>query len=145
MNTTICPRVNSAARWHKAAQRAASEDVQVRQLAGSGAWIATSGTDRALAYEVSVTGNVAHDCDCLAGLNGDPVCKHRAAFYLLIGAIDLDPEPAPPAPVLANCPECYGGGVLYSRELERLGLFYPKCHVCTGTGTSPVPVVSIAA
>jgi hypothetical protein len=90
-------RVSSPARWTKAAQRAISEGIQMRQVAGSGAWIATSGTDAAVAYEVAVTGNVAHDCDCLAGLNGDPVCKHRAAFYLLVGAITLDPEPEPPA------------------------------------------------
>ena len=42
---------------------------------------------------MAVTGNVAHGCDCLAGLNDDPVCKHRAAFYLLIGALDPEPEP----------------------------------------------------
>ena len=56
------------------------------QLQGTGQWIATSGSDATVAYELRVTGNVAHGCDCLAGLNGDPVCKHRAAFYLLIGA-----------------------------------------------------------
>ena len=66
-------RTNGAARWMKAAQRAVAECVQVRQLAGSGAWIASSGSDATVAYEVAVTGNVAHSCDCLAGLNGDPV------------------------------------------------------------------------
>jgi hypothetical protein len=72
----------------KAAQRAIDEDVRGCQLQGTGQWVATSGTHPGIAYEVAVTGNVAHDCDCLAGLNGDPVCKHRAAFYLLIGALD---------------------------------------------------------
>src|SRR5215203_4682092 len=86
---------SSSARWMKAAARAVAEGVQVRQLAGSGQWIASSGSDSSVAYEVEVTGNVAHGCGCLAGLNDDPVCKHRAAFYLLIGA--LDPEPEPPA------------------------------------------------
>jgi hypothetical protein len=73
----------------KAAERAVTECVQVRQLTGSGQWIANSGSDSTVAYEVEVTGNVAHGCGCLAGLNDDPVCKHRAAFYLLIGALDL--------------------------------------------------------
>src|SRR5215213_6002928 len=90
-------RTSSPARWMKAAARAVTEGVQVRQLAGSGQWIASSGSDSTVAYEVQVTGNVAHSCDCLAGLNNDPVCKHRAAFYLLIGALDLPPEPDPPA------------------------------------------------
>jgi hypothetical protein len=113
-------RTSSPARWMKAAERAVAEGVQVRQLAGSGQWIASSGSDSTVAYEVEVTGNVAHGCGCLAGLNNDPVCKHRAAFYLLIGA--LDPEPEPPAlaaPVIcfhcrgteAGCPVCEVAGV----------------------------------
>src|SRR5688572_15282513 len=86
-------RASSPARWMKAAERAITEGVQVRQLSSSGQWIASSGSDATIAYEVEVTGNVAHGCGCLAGLNDDPVCKHRAAFYLLICAIDLTPEP----------------------------------------------------
>jgi hypothetical protein len=115
------PRLDSPERWQKAAERAIAEGIQVRQLQGSGQWIANSGSDATVAYELEVTGNVAHGCDCLAGLNGDPVCKHRAAFYLLIGAIDPTPEPDPPAlgAVLcfrcrgtdAGCPVCGGAGV----------------------------------
>jgi hypothetical protein len=96
-------RTSSPVRWQKAAQRAIAEGIQVRQLAGSGQWIATSGSDATVAYEVEVTGNIAHGCSCLAGLNGDPCCKHRAAFYLLIGALSLEPEPEPPAPVCLDC------------------------------------------
>src|SRR5215213_9887609 len=102
-------RTSSPARWMKAAERAVAEGVQVRQLAGSGQWVASSGSDNTVAYEVEVTGNVAHGCGCLASLNDDPVCKHRAAFYLLIGALDLTPEPDPPAsaaPVI--CFRCRG-------------------------------------
>src|SRR4051794_33401031 len=107
-------------RWMKAAERAVAEVVQIRQLASSGQWIASSGSDATVAYKVEVTGNVAHGCGCLAGLNDDPVCKHRAAFYLLIGALELDPEPpAPVAPVVcfrcrgaaAGCPVCQGAGI----------------------------------
>lgn len=93
-------RTASPARWQTAAQRAVAEGVQIRQLQSTGEWIATSGSDASLAYLVEVTGAIAHGCDCLAGLNGDPVCKHRAAYYLLTGALSLDPEPEPPAPAI---------------------------------------------
>ncbi len=133
-------RVENPVRWTKAAERALAEGIQVRQLQGSGQWVATSGSQSGVAYEVLVTGNVAHGCECLAGMNSDPVCKHRAAFYLLIGALDLTPEPEPPAPVLTlDCPECRGCGVLYSHELERAGLLYPPCAACGGTGIRRVP------
>jgi hypothetical protein len=117
-------RSSSPARWQKAAQRAMAEGIQIRQLAGSGQWIANSGSDATVAYEVEVTGNTAHGCSCLAGLNDDPVCKHRAAFYLLIGALSVEPEPDPPAPTLtpvicfrcrgtdAGCPICCGAGMV---------------------------------
>lgn len=93
-------RPNTPVRWLRAAERALGEGIQIRQVAGTGQWVASSGSDAAVAYEVQVIGNVAHDCDCLAGLNGDPVCKHRAAFYVLIGALNASP-PVPPAPAAA--------------------------------------------
>jgi hypothetical protein len=129
-----------------AAERSVHEGVQVRQLAGSGQWIACSVSDDSVAYEVEVTGRVAHGCGCLAGLNDDPVCKHRAALYLLIGVITLTPEPDPPAlGVGADCPDCSGCGVHYSRELERLGLLYPTCRRCNGTGIITAPALQLAA
>lgn len=94
-------RTDSRIRWQRAAARAVDETIQVRQLQGTGQWIATSGTQDGVAYELSGTGNIAHGCDCLAGLNDDPVCKHRAAWYLLVGALDRTPDPAPAAPALA--------------------------------------------
>ena len=122
----IGQRTNSAARWMKAAERAVAEGVQIRQLAGSGQWIASSGSDAAVAYEVDVTGNVAHGCGCLAGLNDDPVCKHRAAFYLLIGALEPEPEPEPPASAGAVvCFRCRGAEA--------------GCPVCQGVGAAPLP------
>jgi hypothetical protein len=125
-------RSTNPARWMKAAGRAVAEGIQVRQLAGSGQWIASSGSDATVAYEVEVTGNVAHGCGCLAGLNGDPVCKHRAAFYLLIGAIDLTPEPDPPALGAASviCFRCRG------REVG--------CPVCGGAGVASLPAQAAA-
>jgi hypothetical protein len=116
------PRVDSPARWQNAAARAITEGIRIAQVQGSGQWIATSGTQDGVAYAVEVTGNIAHGCDCLAGLNDDPVCKHRAAYYLLIGA--LNPEPDPPTPVLAPviCFRCRG--------------LDPKCAVCGGAGAA---------
>ncbi len=122
--------IDSPARWMKAAERAISGGIQVRQLQGSGQWIANSGSDSTVAYEVEVTGNVAHGCGCLAGLNGDPVCKHRAAFYLLIGALDFTPEPDPPAPANVVCFRCRG------REAG--------CPVCSGIGIAPLPAQAAA-
>lgn len=92
--------ISTADRWKAAAARATAEGIEVRQLAGSGGWIATSGSERGTAYELGVTGSVAHDCACVAAAHGDPVCKHRAAFYLAVGAL----EAARPA----VCPTCLG-------------------------------------
>jgi hypothetical protein len=138
-------RGETPARWEKAAERAEIEGIRVCQLQGSGQWIATGGSQSGMAYEVAVTGNVAHGCDCLAGMNGDPVCKHRAAFYLLIGALVV-PEPEPPAPALVvDCAECHGCGVLFDRQLERRGLLYPTCPTCGGAGVVDAPARQPAA
>lgn len=126
-------RQASPERWQKAAQRAVAEGIQIRQLAGTGQWIANSGSDAAVAYEIEVTGNIAHGCGCLAGLNDDPVCKHRAAFYLHIGTLNSEPEPPAPA-ASSDCPDCRGSGVIYNRDVERAGWLYPNCAACGGTG-----------
>ena len=90
----------------------------MRQLAGSGAWVATSGRDASVAYEVTGT-----DCECQAAEFGDPVCKHRALWWHLQGMLDLDPEPAPPAPAVtavivrpAACAWCEGEGYVVKRS-----------------------------
>ncbi len=87
------PIAATPARWQAALRRAVAEGVQVRQLAGSGAWVATSGTDAVTAYVVSL-----RECECPAGEHGDPICKHRAALAHRLGRLDADPEPEPPAP-----------------------------------------------
>jgi hypothetical protein len=122
-------RVENPARWSKAAERAEAEGIRVCQLQGTGQRIATSGSQSGTAYKVAVTGNVDHGCDCLAGLNGDPDCKHRAAFYLLIGALVV-PERS------VDCPDCNGCGVHYDKGLEQAGLLYPSCRTCNGTGVA---------
>lgn len=110
-NTATRPvRIATPERWAKAAERARAEGVQVRQVASTGQWVATSGSDANVAYLMEVTGTVAHGCSCLAGVNGDPVCKHRAAFYLAAGLLGPEPPtPAAPAPA-ATCPACGGRG-----------------------------------
>lgn len=125
-------RVENPARWKKAAERAVAEGIRVYQLQGSGAWVATSGTDASTAYELEVTGNVAHGCSCLAALNNDPCCKHKAAYFVAIGALSLAPEPKPPVPVI--CPVCDGDRVIYDPIALKNGGWNPKCTACQGTG-----------
>ncbi|MDP9359250.1 MAG: hypothetical protein M3R02_28990 [Chloroflexota bacterium] len=135
-------------RWQGALRRALAEGVQVRQLAGSGAWIATSGTDAASAY--LVTGD---SCECQAAEHGDPICKHRASFWHAQGALHLDPEPdaAPvvavvvvePAPA-ATCPTCGGNGIDPDCRGHRVapGYFvHCPCFACDGSGAVAVAVV----
>lgn len=53
-------------------------------------------SDSGNTYRVTGAGNVATTCSCPAGINGNPVCWHRAAVYALIGAFDhLRPRPEP--------------------------------------------------
>ena len=81
-------RESTLKRWQAALTRARKEGVEVRQLVGSGGWIATSGTDHRAAYELEVTGGVVHGCACPAALHDDPVCKHRAAYWVALGVVD---------------------------------------------------------
>ena len=81
-------RASTPERWQAALARARKEGVEVRQLVGSGGWIATSGTDRRAAYELDVTSGVVHGCACPAALHDDPGCKHRAAYWGALGVVD---------------------------------------------------------
>jgi len=76
-------------RWCLAAERAIKEKIRISQIESSGQWIASSGTKFGVSYAVGVTGNIAHSCDCDAANHNDKVCKHRAAFYLHIGALAI--------------------------------------------------------
>jgi len=106
-NTMARPGTRPAtpARWQAALRRALEEGVSVRQLAGSGAWLATSGTDPLKAYELAVVGGVVRSCNGPAGQFGDQCCKHAARFYFLLGTLDLEADPtAPqPGPCCASC------------------------------------------
>ncbi len=125
-------------RWQAALKRALDEGIQVRQLVGSGAWIATSGSDTAAAYLVSAQG-----CECQAGEYGDPVCKHRAAYWRALGALDLEPEPVV-AP--ATCPACGGNGfdpACTGHPVAGMVIHCP-CPTCDGAGIVTVSVVLAA-
>ncbi len=141
--TTRPVRRATPERWQAALQRALDEGIQVRQLAGSGAWIATSGSDTAAAYLVSAQG-----CECQASEYGDPVCKHRAAYWHAVGALDLEPKPAAApvvaAPTPATCPACSGNGFDPGCQGHRLAggyLVRCPCSRCDGTGRVTVDVV----
>jgi hypothetical protein len=110
--------------------RGLAEGVTVRQLNDSGAWVATSGTDATLVYLLEITGNIAHGRTCPAGQHDDPVCKHRAVYYHLISALDLDLEPDPPAPGAVVCFRCRG---------KEAG-----CPVCAGAGIAALAAQAAA-
>lgn len=73
MNVPTHERPNTLDRWQAALIRAWSDGVDLRQLVGSGAWIATSASDGTAAFMVT-----EHSCECFAAEFSDPVCKHRA-------------------------------------------------------------------
>jgi hypothetical protein len=87
MTNRITLRESTPDRWQAALRRAIAEGVQVRQLAGSGLWVATSSHDPGVAYEVT-----PWSCECTAGQFDDPVCKHRAALLHRLGHLALDDE-----------------------------------------------------
>ena len=137
-------RTATPERWQAALRRAIADGVQVRQIGSTGQWVATSATDKAMAYLIEATNGIAHGCGCKAGEFDDPVCCHRAAFYHLAGLLDLDddPEPEPPAPAatapvpMMDCWNCNGRGT------ERItgasgAVFVVDCLACKGTGELP--------
>src|SRR5215212_10146801 len=82
-------RQASPERWQRAAQRAITEGISVRQVNASGMWVGSSGSDGTMAYLLEITGGVVHACSCPAGDFGDPCCKHAARFYLDAGVLDV--------------------------------------------------------
>jgi hypothetical protein len=129
-------RQASPERWQRAAQRAITEGISVRQVNASGMWVGSSGSDATMAYLLEITGGVVHACSCPAGDFGDPCCKHAARFYLDAGLLEIeDPEPDPPAcGAMVTCRECSRGGVLYVQDCAVAGWPMPECPVCQGTG-----------
>ncbi len=140
-----------ADRWQTALERAMRNGVQVLQVSGTGAWVATSGS-RHVAYQVD-----ARHCECEAALlGGDEVCQHRAMFRYLSGQLALaEPGPAPEsapsgaaapasetAPHRMPCERCGGSGEVRMQVGGRLSDFWAgKCGGCAGSGLVPVAVL----
>jgi hypothetical protein len=103
-------RAASPERWQKAAARALAERIEVRQIATTGQWVASSGTQKSVCYLMEVVAGAVRSCSCPAGMFGDPCCKHAARFYLDAGL--LDPEPPTPAAPEPACAVCGGKGYL---------------------------------
>ncbi|HEV2123845.1 MAG TPA: hypothetical protein VGW38_13860 [Chloroflexota bacterium] len=85
--------IATPAKWTAMFEKAVREGVAVRQL-GSGAWIATSGSDGRKAYAVSLG-----ECEC-PGHEYHGYCKHRAMLAWTLGVLTIgtpEPEPAIPA------------------------------------------------
>ncbi len=127
-------RQATPAMWQRMLRKALDEGIAVRQLAGSGAWIATSGTDPNGAYLVSLS-----ECEC-PGHEYGGYCKHRAKLAHHLGRLTLrgpEPEPDPPAPATSSlipCDCCRGRGVDWvgtGLEMEPIRV---ACVVCGGTG-----------
>lgn len=114
-------------RWRAALKRARKERVEIRQLQGSGMWIATSASDPNTAYEVT-----PWECECFAGQFHDPVCKHRAALLVKLGRLQLDAESdgAGPAP----CPACRGTGNQAAIAVRARSPRTVTCVHCGGSG-----------
>jgi hypothetical protein len=125
--TSLAKRKNTPARWQAALRRAVAEGVQVRQLAGSGMWVATSATDAETAYEVT-----PWECECHAAQFGDPVCKHRAVLLATLGRIAADADVA----TSRICDLCNGMGVhpAIARHGEPWRNETVPCARCRGTG-----------
>ncbi len=133
---TMRPRHDTPERWQAALHRARDRGVQVRQLAGSGAWIASSTTDPCVAYEVTT-----RECACHAGAHDDPVCQHRAMLRYLLGWLGFDPEPEPPTPIALRqperpCADCTGEGWWYGSMTDTRHTVI-TCGTCRGTGVDP--------
>jgi len=141
-------------RWVKALERSALEGINAFQISSTGQWVVTSASDPLTAYATD-----GIDCDCLAAVNGDCVCKHRAIVLHLTGRlmigpalpitiIDLDPEPTPPAPADAaipspyTCSTCEDTGAITVENRIRPGLTFRK--PCPDCRTS-VPTLTFAA
>lgn len=133
--TMIRQRIETTpATWQRMLRKALDEGIAVRQLAGSGAWIATSGTDPNGAYLVSLAA-----CEC-PGHEFGGYCKHRAKLAHHLGRLTLrgpEPGPDPPAPAalaLVPCDCCRGRGMEWvgsGLEMEQVRV---ACFACGGTG-----------
>lgn len=132
MANVMIEREATTERWRAALRRALKEGVEVRQLAGCGMWIATSGSDGDIAYEVTPWA-----CECHAAQHGDPVCKHRAALLAKLGRLTIEALPEYGTTVI--CESCRGVGSHPGTVSLGDTWRYDNvtCEDCHGTGRLP--------
>lgn len=134
MASTMIRKTVTTATWQRMLAKAMAEGVTVRQLTGSGAWVATSGTDTDAAYEVSLFG-----CSC-KGHDFHGYCKHRAALAFKLGRLTPAPDPTPPAPAVAvaprriGFPDCDGRGYVRTQSAIFATSYRVMCQGCRGIG-----------
>ncbi len=87
--TTRRPNADTPARWQTALSRAIAGGVAVYQEDSTGMLVVTSATKPGVVYVTD-----GRTCTCPAGVAGDPVCVHRAAYLHRVGVLALDPAPA---------------------------------------------------
>jgi len=99
METTINSRntADTPARWQTALARAVAGGVAVYQEDSTGMLLVTSATKSGVVYATD-----GRTCTCPAGVAGDPVCLHRAAYLHRAGVLALNPAPDPAAEVEAE-------------------------------------------
>ena len=77
-------------RWQTALQRALAAGVAVYQEDSTRMLVVTSATKPGVVYVTD-----GQTCICPAGVAGDPVCLHRAAYLHRAGVLARNPEPDP--------------------------------------------------
>jgi hypothetical protein len=112
-------------RWQTALDRALENALDVLIEPVSGEAFVESACKPGTLYAVTRT-----TCTCPAGVAGDPVCQHRAAYRCQMGELPL--EAVPVAPV-RRCSWCAGAG-----QIEQWGVGGPigsqTCPDCGGGG-----------
>ena len=90
--TTRRPNQDTPARWQTALARAVAGGVAVYQEDSTGMLVVTSATKPGVVYVTD-----GQTCTCPAGVAGDPVCLHRAAYLHRTGVLARNPELVAPA------------------------------------------------
>lgn len=111
-------------RWDAALSRARNEGIRLRAGSAAGR------------YQVISNGHTydttADTCTCMAALNGDPICKHRAA----VRSAERMANAAKPV----TCTECRGHGWISTDG----GWSAFRCLNCGGAGTVPALRIVVA-
>jgi hypothetical protein len=136
----------SPARWRAAFHRAAADALDLFEVIGMpGFFAVTSSADPSLVYLATST-----TCTCRAAIEGDNVCKHRAAVRAALGTLGPAPALAPVAGVMqdrpapAVCAACHGRKTVLFGD-EHHWPYEVRCPRCKGSGIAPIPKWAPAA